>query len=58
VLVLNPPRELSGQILDSFGTCGRHVGMSTTLAIAGIPVRVDDPVRRALCAPLALGPHY
>jgi ATP-dependent RNA helicase RhlE len=36
VLVLSPTRELSGQILDSFRTYGRHVGISATLAIGGV----------------------
>jgi ATP-dependent RNA helicase RhlE len=36
VLVLSPTRELSGQILNSFRTYGRHVGISATLAIGGV----------------------
>jgi ATP-dependent RNA helicase RhlE len=36
VLVLSPTRELSGQILDSFRAYGRHVGVSTALAIGGV----------------------
>ena len=36
VLVLSPTRELSSQILDSFRTYGRHVGISTALAIGGV----------------------
>jgi ATP-dependent RNA helicase RhlE len=36
VLVLSPTRELSGQILDSFRTYGRHVGVRTALAIGGV----------------------
>jgi superfamily II DNA/RNA helicase len=36
VLVLSPTRELSSQILDSFKTYGRHVGISTALAIGGV----------------------
>ena len=36
VLVLSPTRELSGQILDSFRTYGRHVRLSTSLAIGGV----------------------
>ena len=36
VLVLSPTRELSGQILDSFRTYGRHVGISAALAIGGV----------------------
>jgi ATP-dependent RNA helicase RhlE len=36
VLVLSPTRELSGQILNSFRTYGRHVGISAALAIGGI----------------------
>jgi len=36
VLVLSPTRELSSQILDSFRTYGRHVGISAALAIGGV----------------------
>jgi superfamily II DNA/RNA helicase len=36
VLVLSPTRELSGQILDSFRTYGRHLRVSTALAIGGV----------------------
>jgi ATP-dependent RNA helicase RhlE len=36
VLVLSPTRELSGQILNSFQTYGRHVGISAALAIGGV----------------------
>src|SRR5262245_15320415 len=36
VLVLSPTRELSGQILDSFRTYGRHVGIRAALAIGGV----------------------
>src|SRR2546421_9382064 len=35
VLVLSPTRELSGQILDSFRTYGRHLRIQSTLAIGG-----------------------
>jgi ATP-dependent RNA helicase RhlE len=38
VLVLSPTRELSGQILDSFNAYGRHVRLSSTLAIGGVPM--------------------
>src|SRR5579859_4820749 len=38
VLVLSPTRELSSQILDSFRTYGRHVGITSTLAIGGVPI--------------------
>jgi len=38
VLVLSPTRELSSQILDSFNTYGRHLGLSATLAIGGVPM--------------------
>ena len=38
VLVLSPTRELSGQILDSFKTYGRHLKTSVTLAIGGVPM--------------------
>jgi superfamily II DNA/RNA helicase len=34
--VLSPTRELSGQILDSFRTYGRHLRMRTALAIGGV----------------------
>lgn len=37
-LVLSPTRELSGQILDSFQTYGRHLRVSATLAIGGAPM--------------------
>jgi superfamily II DNA/RNA helicase len=36
VLVLSPTRELSGQILDSFRTYGRHLRIASTLAIGGV----------------------
>jgi ATP-dependent RNA helicase RhlE len=36
VLVLSPTRELSGQILDSFKTYGRHLRPHTALAIGGV----------------------
>jgi superfamily II DNA/RNA helicase len=38
VLVLSPTRELSGQILDSFNAYGRHMRLSSTLAIGGVPM--------------------
>jgi ATP-dependent RNA helicase RhlE len=38
VLVLSPTRELSGQILDSFRTYGRHLRISAALAIGGVPM--------------------
>ena len=38
VLVLSPTRELSSQIMDSFRTYGRHINVSTTLAIGGVPI--------------------
>jgi superfamily II DNA/RNA helicase len=38
VLVLSPTRELSGQILESFRAYGRHVGITSTLAIGGVPM--------------------
>src|SRR6202044_2085752 len=38
VLVLSPTRELSGQILDSFNAYGRHLRISSTLAIGGVPL--------------------
>jgi ATP-dependent RNA helicase RhlE len=38
VLVLSPTRELSGQILDSFRTYGRHLRIRATLAIGGVPM--------------------
>jgi ATP-dependent RNA helicase RhlE len=38
VLVLSPTRELSSQILDSFDTYGRHLKLTTTLAIGGVPM--------------------
>lgn len=36
VLVLSPTRELSGQILDSFRTYGRHLRLSSALVIGGV----------------------
>jgi superfamily II DNA/RNA helicase len=36
VLVLSPTRELSGQIVDSFRTYGRHQKLSVSLAIGGV----------------------
>ncbi len=38
VLVLSPTRELSGQILDSFRTYGRHLRVRAALAIGGVPM--------------------
>src|SRR6202035_2730908 len=38
VLVLSPTRELSSQILDSFNAYWRHLGLSATLAIGGVPM--------------------
>jgi ATP-dependent RNA helicase RhlE len=38
VLVLSPTRELSGQILDSFNAYGRHIRLSSALAIGGVPM--------------------
>jgi ATP-dependent RNA helicase RhlE len=38
VLVLSPTRELSGQILGSFRTYGRHLRVTTALAIGGVPM--------------------
>ena len=36
ILVLSPTRELSGQILDSFRTYGRHLRIRSALAIGGV----------------------
>jgi len=38
VLVLSPTRELAGQILDSFRAYGRHLRLSSALAIGGVPM--------------------
>jgi ATP-dependent RNA helicase RhlE len=38
VLVLSPTRELSGQILDSFNSYGRHIRLTSALAIGGVPM--------------------
>jgi ATP-dependent RNA helicase RhlE len=38
VLVLSPTRELSGQIVDSFKTYGRHLKVTVCLAIGGVPM--------------------
>ena len=35
-LVLSPTRELSSQILDSFRAYGRHLGITSALAIGGV----------------------
>src|SRR6201988_4565943 len=43
VLVLSPTRELSGQILDSFNAYGRHIRLTSALAIGGVPM--GRPVR-------------
>ena len=39
VLVLSPTRELSGQIVDSFKSYGRHMRVSLALAIGGVSIR-------------------
>ena len=36
ILVLSPTRELSGQILDSFRTYGRHLHVKAALVIGGV----------------------
>jgi ATP-dependent RNA helicase RhlE len=38
VLVLSPTRELSSQILDSFRAYGRHIAVTSALAIGGVPM--------------------
>src|SRR5215471_10777770 len=38
VVVLSPTRELSGQILESFNAYGRHMGVTSALAIGGVPM--------------------
>jgi ATP-dependent RNA helicase RhlE len=38
VLVLSPTRELSGQIRDSFDAYGRHMRLTSALAIGGVPM--------------------
>jgi superfamily II DNA/RNA helicase len=38
VLVLAPTRELAGQILDSFNAYGRHMRLTSALAIGGVPM--------------------
>ena len=48
VLVLSPTRELSGQILDSFNAYGRHIRLTSTLAIGGVPM--GRPVRSLMSA--------
>jgi len=37
-LVLSPTRELSGQILESFNAYGRHMRLTSALAIGGVPM--------------------
>ncbi len=39
VLVLSPTRELSGQIVESFTTYGKHLRFSVRLVIGGVPIR-------------------
>jgi ATP-dependent RNA helicase RhlE len=46
VLVLSPTRELSSQILDSFRAYGRHLRVTTALAIGG--VKMGKQVRSLL----------
>jgi len=36
--VLSPTRELSGQILESFNAYGRHMRLTSALAIGGVPM--------------------
>src|ERR1700759_2342808 len=38
VLVLSPTRELSGPILGSFNAYGRHIRLTSALAIGGVPM--------------------
>jgi len=38
ILVLAPTRELGNQIVDSFAAYGRHLRISTRLAIGGVPI--------------------
>jgi len=38
VLVLSPTRELSSQILESFNAYGRHMRLTSALAIGGVPM--------------------
>ncbi len=38
VLVLSPTRELASQILESFRAYGRHIGITSALAIGGVPM--------------------
>jgi ATP-dependent RNA helicase RhlE len=38
VLVLSPTRELSGQILEAFNAYGRHMRLTSALAIGGVPM--------------------
>src|SRR5438128_10270455 len=38
VLVLSPTRELSGQIFESFNAYGRHMRLTSALAIGGVPM--------------------
>ena len=38
MLVLSPTRELSGQILESFRTYGRHMRIQSALVIGGVPM--------------------
>src|ERR1700719_3176279 len=38
VLVLSPTRALSGQILERFNAYGRHIRLTSALAIGGVPM--------------------
>ncbi|WP_436643787.1 DEAD/DEAH box helicase [Microbaculum sp. FT89] len=38
VLILSPTRELSGQIVDSFRSYGRHLPLKVELVIGGVPM--------------------
>ena len=55
MLVLSPTRELSGQILDSFRTYGRHLRIQSALAIGGVPM--DAQVRALLQRRRRAGRH-
>src|SRR5262249_37696829 len=52
VLVLSPTRELSGQILDSFRTYGRHLRLEAALVIGGVPM--GRQVRALMDGPVVL----
>ena len=56
VLVLSPTRELSGQILDSFNAYGRHLRLTSALAISGVLMGRQVRSVAWTCRPLTARP--